>query len=111
MPRKTCNTCGAVIYDDPRSPHCANHRKTPLNPGSWSPNRDKGDQAKFRRAILARDGHQCTWIDQVTGVRCPMRSDLRACHLVPLHAGGTHALSNGATLCGVHDRMTDEYAR
>lgn len=109
MPLKSCY-CGVVIYE-PQQTRCAAHRATSLNPGSRSPNRDKQAQARFRRAVLKRDGNQCTFIDPTTGARCHITVDLRACHVISLAIGGTYALANGRTLCAEHDRQTDPYAR
>lgn len=77
---------------------------------SWSRNRDHAAQRRFREAVLERDGHRCTWID-ASGTRCPATTDLRACHLVPISEGGGYDPSNGATRCGIHDRLTDPKAR
>lgn len=110
MPLKACTVCGAAS-DERR---CPSHRR-PSN-ASWSEGRDRSAQARFRREVLERDGHQCTYVDPATGARCRATTDLRACHLRPLRdfmPGDPSAYhrSNGTTRCGTHDRLTDRYAR
>ena len=92
-----CHSCGGFYLPGNGCPKCRATRK------SWSPYRDRGKQAKFRRRVLARDGNQC--------VVCGATEDLRACHIVPLVKGGGYEPANGRTLCRIHDRMTDRYAR
>jgi 5-methylcytosine-specific restriction endonuclease McrA len=68
-----------------------------------------GFPPRTRKAILARDGHQCTHVDH-TGTRCPRTSPLEADHIVgqteARRLGWTdaevHHASNGRTLCGEH---------
>lgn len=110
MPRYGCRKCGRVSDQT----HCPKHRKKPDGRSSWSKERDRGLQARFRREVLARDGHQCTYVED--GIRCVATFDLRACHVRPLRdfAPGDKAAydpANGRTLCGPHDRLTDPYAR
>lgn len=75
----------------------------------WSPNRDSAKQARFRKAVLARDGHRC--VRFVRGRRCTETTNLRAAHLKPLAEGGSYHPDNGATLCAKHDCESDPYAR
>ena len=75
--------------------------------GSWSPNRDRGRQAKARTQALERDGYTCT----ECGHHDPTGNSLRACHLKPLRHGGSYELANIATRCTRCDRDTDPYAR
>jgi hypothetical protein len=70
----------------------------------------------MREAVLERDGYRCTYVDPETDERCSETTDLRCCHVFPLHelkAGDPLAYDpdNGVTRCGTHDRMTDRYAR
>lgn len=108
MPAYACQRCG-VITD---ATLCLLHRRT----GSWSGDkRDRGMQARFRRAVLKRDGDRCT-AAMLDGTRCLATTDLRACHLTPLselEAGHPLAYDprNGTTRCGSHDRASDGYAR
>lgn len=75
----------------------------------WSPNRDSAKQARFRKQVLDRDGHRCTWFAR--GRRCTETTDLRACHLDPLAEGGGYDPARGTTRCGRHDCESDPYAR
>jgi predicted restriction endonuclease len=75
-----------------------------------SPGRDSWKQDQFRRAVLARDGHACRWLDGA-GRRCGVTTDLRACHIVPFAETGGYDVDNGITLCRTHDMATDRYAR
>lgn len=78
--------------------------RPPAHPGGHrSPNRDRVAQARFRRAVLARDGGAC--------VECGSTVDVRACHLTPVRDGGSYDVSNGVTRCKYHDQATDPYAR
>lgn len=89
---RACATCGRP------SPtiRCALH-------GGSGRTRDRATQARFRRLVLERDGHACT--------DCGATHDLRACHIIPLHRGGSDDPSNGVTRCGSCDRATDPHAR
>jgi 5-methylcytosine-specific restriction endonuclease McrA len=86
---------------------CPNLQPCPIHarPGNapWSPGRDRVAQARFRRAVLARDHHACR--------NCGATRDLRACHILPLEAGGTYEPGNGITRCATCDRATDPRAR
>lgn len=102
MPRYACLICGTT--SDQR--RCPRHRPAmPARPnrGSWSPYRDRAAQARFRAAVLARDGHACR--------HCGATTDLRAAHLVPLINGGTYDPANGITRCGACDVRRDPHAR
>lgn len=107
--RHSCSVCGKVSDQKKCPKHRGDSKK-----GPWSKNRDRAAQARFRREVLARDGHRCTFTIQ--GQRCTATKDLRACHIRPLRdlkAGDPLAyhVSNGRTLCATHDRLTDPYAR
>lgn len=108
MPLHSCLVCGRPS----RQKHCPKHRRTGNT--SWSGTRDRVAQARFRAAVLERDGNRCTYIE--AGVRCAETRDLRACHIKPLREFGVndpraYDPSNGATLCARHDKATDSYAR
>jgi 5-methylcytosine-specific restriction endonuclease McrA len=96
-----CRTCGTP--SDQR--RCPRHRTAPpRNPtGGRSPGRDRTQQARFRQAILTRDGYACQ--------DCGATQDLRACHIVPLADGGSNDVSNGICRCASCDKATDPYAR
>lgn len=55
------------------------------------------------RAVKKRDRYRCR--------DCGSTENLRACHIVPLHEGGSHDPSNGITRCKHCDKRTDPYAR
>ena len=92
-----CLTCGAISS----TRRCPDHTVT--NGTSWNGNRDRGAQARFRKAVLKRDHYRCT--------DCGSDHDLRACHVIPLAAGGSNHPSNGRTRCKDCDQATDPHAR
>lgn len=71
--------------------------------GMGRSHRNRASHLRFMRAVKKRDGYRC--------VECGSTTDLRACHIIPLHQGGTDDLSNGVTRCGDCDKRTDPYAR
>lgn len=71
--------------------------------GGGTPRRPTTLQDRFRRGLIERSGGRC----EDCGARS---SDLRACHLRPLAAGGSFDLSNGRLRCPRCDRSTDPYA-
>jgi len=60
-----------------------------------------------RRAVLERDGLQCTW-QGPDGTRCNSRAWLEHDHIIPLGKGGTHDPSNGRILCRPRNRLAAE---
>lgn len=58
-----------------------------------------------RRAIVARDGLRCTYIDPDNGVRCSETRWLSLDHVVPWARGGKTTAHNGRVLCGPHNRQ------
>ena len=59
---------------------------------------------RTRLRVLARDGHQCTWVED--GERCTATAD-EVDHIVPHSQGGTDDDDNLRSLCGPHhDRKT-----
>jgi len=62
----------------------------------WSA-RNRSDQRRFRRAVLKRDGHRCTYM--VNGIRSEATEQLVAHHKVPLFKGGGFDPASGVTLC------------
>jgi predicted nucleic acid-binding Zn ribbon protein len=103
--RRICTVCGTPTPAGQR--RCNAHGGTHTG---WSPNRDRQAQARFRTALLTRATHQCEATNP-DGTRCTNTTNLRACHLTPLHQGGTYDTANGALLCRDHDKHTDPYAR
>lgn len=94
--KKTCR-CGRVQP-------CPKHPGRPRS--GWAP-RDRSAQRRFREALIDAFGKQCQAWEH--GRRCP-RTDVRACHIIPVAENGGYEISNGMLLCPVHDRATDRYA-
>lgn len=107
MPFKRCMACGELVRLEDWQPHRNSHR-TNQNRG-WSA-RNRGDQKRYRRIVLARDGHRCTFV-LANGLRCGVTDPLVAHHKVPLHKGGNFDPAGGVTLCDQHHREVDSYAR
>ena len=98
--------------DRPREP--APPARPPLPPGpSGQPAEPTpaaaGDQASrhipsaVKRAVAARDGCQCTFVDPATGRRCSARSALEYHHRQPYGRGGASNLANIALSCKSHN--------
>lgn len=60
-----------------------------------------------RRAVLERDGLQCTW-QAPDGTRCNSQAWLEHDHIIPRGQGGTHHRTNGRILCRAHNRLAAE---
>lgn len=75
---------------------CPTHSRPKNAP--WSNGRNRQDQERFRRAVLARDGWRCT--------RCASRTQLVAHHVRP-----GYDVSDGITLCEDCHREVDHHAR
>jgi hypothetical protein len=58
-----------------------------------------------RRAIVARDGLRCAFVDPDTGVQCSETRWLSFDHVVPWARGGPTSEENGRLLCGAHNRQ------
>jgi len=95
-PFRPCLRCGRLSRAGSYCPACTSHT-------GWTPTRNRAAQARFRKAVLARDGYRC--------VICGETRDLRAAHIVSVSRGGSYDPSNGRSLCGVHDRESDRHAR
>lgn len=110
MSERACLTCGRSFVPRSRTQRrCPEHQGPPGKGSGWSPNRDSAAQARFRAAVLQRDGDRCVWFEQ--GRRCSATEGLRAAHIVPLAEGGGYDPANGRTLCAEHDRRSDSRAR
>jgi hypothetical protein len=94
MPLFACSAPGCGIPSPNR--RCPRHTK-PRN-APRSPNRDRTLQARFRRLVLARDGHACT--------RCGSRHKLDAHHIRP-----GYDIDAGITLCNSCHVEVDSHAR
>ena len=77
---------------------------------SW-PARNRSEQARFRRAVLARAGDRCEYRENVLDPesRCTVTGapDLVAHHCEP----GNADPATGMALCRPHHRALDSYAR
>lgn len=60
-----------------------------------------------RRAVFARDGEQCTFVDE-QGQRCPARSFLELDHIQPRALGGTDEIENLRVRCRMHNQLHAE---
>jgi 5-methylcytosine-specific restriction endonuclease McrA len=98
--KRACLTCGQPS----NQARCPTHRGTGagIGTGTRNPDRDLNAHKRFARKVKQRDGYMC--------VRCGSTTDLRACHITPLHQGGSYDPANGITLCKTHDKQTDPYA-
>ena len=63
--------------------------------------------AAVRRAVVARDGSRCTFVD-AQGRRCSERHRLEFHHRHPFGMGGDHSLGNVGLLCAAHNRHLAE---
>lgn len=61
----------------------------------------------LRRAVLARDGNQCTAL-MTDGSRCPMTTNLEADHINRWREGETLTVNMLQTLCRWHHRQKTE---
>jgi hypothetical protein len=58
-----------------------------------------------RRAIVARDGLRCAYVDPETGRRCEETRWLTFEHIEPWARGGPTTADNGQILCASHNRL------
>jgi 5-methylcytosine-specific restriction endonuclease McrA len=79
-----------------------------------APGRDRAGQARFRRAVLQRDGVRCrAQLDD--GTRCPISGEMNvvASHVIALRdlpPDQQYNPDNGVTLCDRHHSDIDRYA-
>jgi hypothetical protein len=59
------------------------------------------------RAVVERDGHQCTFVDE-RGRRCPERHRLEFHHHDPFGVGGNHHFDNISLRCRAHNQYQAE---
>ena len=60
-----------------------------------------------RRAVIARDGEQCSFVDE-RGERCPARSFLQLDHIRARALGGTDDTANVRLRCHAHNQLYAE---
>lgn len=60
--------------------------------------------AEVRRAVYARDGGQCSFVD-ARGRRCPSKHRLEYDHIVPVARGGRSTVGNVRILCRAHNHL------
>jgi predicted restriction endonuclease len=73
---------------------------------SWSPNRNRSAQARFRREVLKAAGYRCQAM-LANGYRCTVTEPLYAHHQVK----GSYNAVDGVALCRSHHRQVDRHAR
>jgi 5-methylcytosine-specific restriction endonuclease McrA len=62
----------------------------------------------MKRAVLARDGEQCTYVDPSSDKRCKSRELLEIDHITPQAMGGATEVANLRILCRDHNRFVAE---
>lgn len=60
------------------------------------------------RAMYARYGEECSYVDEKTGECCRSRAFLEIEHIDPRGRGGTHDIENLRPLCRAHNRLLAE---
>ena len=108
MALRVCPTCSATVQASDYVEHKKQHRRErdrARGSSSWSPGRNRVEQARFRREVLKRAGDQCQAL--VDGERCTVTEPLFAHHLEP----GNDDPAMGVALCRGHHRAVDPKAR
>jgi hypothetical protein len=72
-----------------------------------TPARGRHIPAAVRRAVLERDGGQCTYVSE-NGKRCESRMRLEFDHLEPVARGGQATVSGIRLLCRAHNQHAAE---
>jgi hypothetical protein len=112
MPSKMCSRCKRlVLVGQSKNGRClpceAEHqRERNAARPSWSPNRNRSAQARFRREVLKAAGDRCQAM-LPNGLRCPVTEPLYAHHRVK----GSYDAAAGVALCNRHHRKVDPHAR
>ena len=57
------------------------------------------------REVKVRDGHQCQFVDSLTGRKCSARFHLQVDHVKPFAKGGDSSLKNLRILCVNHNKL------
>jgi 5-methylcytosine-specific restriction endonuclease McrA len=60
---------------------------------------------KVRRAVFARDSHQCSYRDPESGRKCGSRFRLELDHLLPFGRGGENTAENLTVRCQPHNQL------
>ncbi len=76
----------------------ADHRRAP---------RTRHIPNAIKRAVLARDGQRCTYVDDA-GNRCTETGGLELHHVVPFAKGGAHTVDNIRVACRAHNAHAAE---
>jgi 5-methylcytosine-specific restriction endonuclease McrA len=76
--------------------------KTPRPQASVRPSRPGHIAAATRRAVFARDGERCTYVD-TEGRRCECRTRIELDHIQPRARGGSDEASNLRARCRSHN--------
>jgi 5-methylcytosine-specific restriction endonuclease McrA len=100
---RACPHCGGLM---PIGGTCPRGCGRPAPRGEWRAEGSTRAWRKLRAQALARDGHRCTHLDPLTGLRCPERHGLEVHHL----DGGAPLivpLDRLATLCRTHHHEAD----
>ncbi len=87
-----------------KAPRASTKPKPDSGPGTHRP---RAISVGVRRAVLERDGEQCTFLDEA-GERCPARGHLELDHVEARALGGTNATSNLRVRCRAHNRLAAE---
>jgi 5-methylcytosine-specific restriction endonuclease McrA len=83
-------------------------RKGARRAPSTEPSPSRHIPAAVRRAVYARDGGRCRFVDE-TGRRCPATGSLQFDHgRVPWARGGEHTVENLRLLCPAHNALEAE---
>jgi len=95
--------------DDTVAPaqHTTAPAKTPPLPTSEvkSNSRSRHIPRAVQRAVYARDGMQCSYVDPVTGRRCDSRFALELDHIRPFALGGAATADNFLVRCKNHNQL------
>jgi len=93
----------ALLDHEPSGPKAAAAQALALRgPQQGSNRRSRHIPAAIRRAVLARDGERCSYVDSHGG-RCSATSGLEFHHVVPFGQGGKHLVSNIQLVCRGHN--------
>ncbi|MBN1610377.1 MAG: hypothetical protein JW940_27360 [Polyangiaceae bacterium] len=87
--------------DVPRGSSCPDTTETARNERRGS----RHVPARVRRAVFARDGGRCTFVDPKTGRRCDERRFTEFEHAEPHAFGGPPTEANLRTLCHAHNAL------
>jgi len=89
-----------------RTPHPRGQRCATCPPNRGRDSSARGEQHRFRTAVLAAAGNRCQYVDP-DGNRCPATTGLHAAHLHAYAGGGSWDPTNGVCLCTRHHAALD----